>query len=102
MEDIADVKDQLEKQVERFADLLEKKESNPSPCFFLLSNDRFRADQHHGAAQYFVVEGPPAGLDGVELQPDGASDAGTAFTRYTAAPTTAVTSQVSSGCVSLI
>ncbi|KAI5477208.1 elongator complex protein 1 [Pseudohyphozyma bogoriensis] len=74
VDDITEVREQVEKQVERLAELEEKKESNP--------------------AQYFCVEGNP--LDNVELQPDGASDAGTAFTRYTAVPTTVATSQMSS------
>lgn len=42
--------------------------------------------------QYHCLEDPASAFDNVELQPDGASDAGTAFTRYTvAAPTLATT-----------
>lgn len=40
-------------------------------------------------------------MDNVELQPDGASDAGTAFTRYTAMATTIGGSSMKSSCVAL-
>lgn len=46
--------------------------------------------------QYYCLDDPAAGLNNVELQPDGMSDAGTAFTRYTAAPTTQATSRATS------
>lgn len=48
------------------------------------------------ADQYFCIDDPASAFDNVELQPDGASDAGTAFTRYTAAPTTQATSRATS------
>lgn len=37
-----------------------------------------------------MTEAPEVAIEGVEMQPDGASDAGTAFTRYTRAATTLV------------
>lgn len=48
--------------------------------------------------QYFCVNVPTSAMDNVELQPDGASDAGTAFTRYTTAGGSVATTQMSS-CV---
>jgi len=46
--------------------------------------------------QYFCIDDPSAALENLELAPDGVSDAGTAFTRYTVNPTTVASSQRSS------
>lgn len=46
--------------------------------------------------QYFCIDDPSAALENLELAPDGVSDAGTAFTRYTVNPTTIASSQRSS------
>ncbi|KAL8292997.1 hypothetical protein RQP46_000691 [Phenoliferia psychrophenolica] len=77
VEDIEELMDQVQKQVERLAELKERRDANPS--------------------QYFCLDNPMSAMDNVELQPDGASDAGTAFTRYTTAGNSVATSQVSSG-----
>lgn len=95
LEDIAEVMEQVEKQVERLDELREKRDSNPSACLplsphVLCLRSRLRPDQ------YFCIEDPTSAFDNVEIQPDGASDAGTAFTRYTAAPTTLATTRKSS------
>ncbi|GAA5889329.1 hypothetical protein JCM6882_000709 [Rhodosporidiobolus microsporus] len=76
VDDMSDLTEQLEKQVKRLADLKVKCEQNPY--------------------QYFCIDDPAAALENVELAPDGMSDAGTAFTRYTVAPTT-MASQTSRG-----
>ncbi|ORY54599.1 IKI3 family-domain-containing protein [Leucosporidium creatinivorum] len=76
VDDFNELTEQVEKQVERLAELKEKRDANPY--------------------QYFCLDDPTSAIDNVELQPDGASDAGTAFTRYTAAPTTQATSRATS------
>lgn len=48
--------------------------------------------------QYYCLFDPTSAMDNVEMQPDGASDAGTAFTRYTVAATTIATTRMTS-CV---
>lgn len=48
---------------------------------------------------YFCIDDPVAALENVEIAPDGMSDAGTAFTRYTANPTTMASSTRRSSCV---
>ncbi|GAA5832721.1 hypothetical protein JCM11251_005735 [Rhodosporidiobolus azoricus] len=76
IDDMSDLTEQLEKQVKRLADLKVKCEQNPY--------------------QYYCIDDPAAALENVEIAPDGMSDAGTAFTRYTVAPTT-MASQTSRG-----
>ncbi|GAA6031547.1 hypothetical protein JCM8097_006514 [Rhodosporidiobolus ruineniae] len=71
-DDMSDLTEQLEKQVSRLAELRVKCEQNPY--------------------NYYCIDDPAAMLENVELAPDGMSDAGTAFTRYTAAPTTMASS----------
>lgn len=46
--------------------------------------------------QYYCLYDPLSAIDNVEMQPDGVSDAGTAFTRYTVAPTTIATTRITS------
>lgn len=41
---------------------------------------------------YFCIDDPVAAFENVEIAPDGMSDAGTAFTRYTVNPTTLASS----------
>ncbi|KAM0754229.1 IkappaB kinase complex, IKAP component [Meredithblackwellia eburnea MCA 4105] len=76
VDDIDELTEQVEKQVERLAELKVRRDANPD--------------------QYFCVDTLSAAMEGVELQPDGASDAGTAFTRYTVAGQSVATTQVSS------
>ncbi|KAK4705712.1 elongator complex protein 1, partial [Phenoliferia sp. Uapishka_3] len=76
MEDIEELTEQVEKQVERLAELKERRDANPN--------------------LYYCLDAPMSALDNLELQPDGASDAGTAFTRYTAAGQSVATTQLSS------
>ncbi len=45
------------------------------------------------ADSYFCIEELPEAMGNLLLQPDGASDAGTAFTRYTVAGAQTVTTQ---------
>jgi elongator complex protein 1 len=52
----------------------------------LISIDLPRADF------YFCIDDPVAAFENVEIAPDGMSDAGTAFTRYTVNPTTLASS----------
>ncbi|BGP57178.1 Putative elongator complex protein 1 [Rhodotorula sphaerocarpa] len=72
LEDCEELREQIEKQVDRLGELKLKQEQNP---YF-----------------YFCIDDPVAALENVEIAPDGMSDAGTAFTRYTANPTTAASS----------
>ncbi|BGP18516.1 hypothetical protein JCM10213_002969 [Rhodosporidiobolus nylandii] len=72
LDDMSDLTEQIEKQLSRLEDLKQKCEQNPYI--------------------YFCIDDPAAALEGVELAPDGMSDAGTAFTRYTVAPTTMASS----------
>ncbi|GAA6006180.1 hypothetical protein JCM11491_002062 [Sporobolomyces phaffii] len=76
LDDFSDVTEQLEKQADRLDELHKRKENNPY--------------------QYFCIDDPSAALENLELAPDGVSDAGTAFTRYTTNPTTVASSQRSS------
>ncbi|GAA5956343.1 hypothetical protein JCM21900_006151 [Sporobolomyces salmonicolor] len=73
LDDFADLTEQIERQVERLDELKVKRDENPY--------------------QYFCVDDPAVALENVEIAPDGVSDAGTAFTRYTVAPTTLASSQ---------
>ncbi|SCV71454.1 BQ2448_3042 [Microbotryum intermedium] len=69
IDDFGELKEQIEKQVERLDELKKRRDANPN--------------------QFFCIDDPSAGPDDIDVQPDGESDAGTAFTRYTAAaPTT--------------
>ncbi|BGP42072.1 Putative elongator complex protein 1 [Rhodotorula kratochvilovae] len=72
LDDFAEVEEQAAKQVARLGELKKKFEENPY--------------------YYFCVDDPVAALENVELAPDGMSDAGTAFTRYTVNPTTLASS----------
>jgi elongator complex protein 1 len=81
LDDLSDLTEQMEKQVSRLADLKRKCDQNPY--------------------NYYCIDDPAAALENVELAPDGMSDAGTAFTRYTVAPTTLASSTKQSSCVSL-
>ncbi|GAA5969527.1 hypothetical protein JCM11641_008144 [Rhodosporidiobolus odoratus] len=72
LEDMSDLTEQIEKQLTRLDDLKVKCEQNPYI--------------------YYCIDDPVAMLEGVEIAPDGMSDAGTAFTRYTVAPTTMASS----------
>ncbi|GAA5883430.1 hypothetical protein JCM3774_004277 [Rhodotorula dairenensis] len=72
LEDCEELREQIEKQVDRLHDLKDKQEQNP---YF-----------------YFCIDDPVTALENVEIAPDGMSDAGTAFTRYTANPTTLASS----------
>ncbi|GAA5975319.1 hypothetical protein JCM5350_006430 [Sporobolomyces pararoseus] len=76
LDDFSDVTEQLEKQADRLDDLRQRRDANPY--------------------QYFCIDDPSAALENLELAPDGVSDAGTAFTRYTVNPTTVASSQRSS------
>ncbi|SCZ89323.1 BZ3500_MvSof-1268-A1-R1_Chr1-1g01107 [Microbotryum saponariae] len=69
IDDFGELKEQIEKQVERLDELKKRRDANPN--------------------QFFCIDDPSGGPDDIDVQPDGESDAGTAFTRYTAAaPTT--------------
>ncbi|GAA6056745.1 hypothetical protein JCM3770_005875 [Rhodotorula araucariae] len=72
VDDFTEIEEQVEKQVARLGELKQKYEENPY--------------------YYFCVDDPVAALENVELAPDGMSDAGTAFTRYTVNPTTLASS----------
>ncbi|GAA5833802.1 hypothetical protein JCM3766R1_000102 [Sporobolomyces carnicolor] len=76
LDDFSEVTEQLEKQADRLDDLRQRRDNNPY--------------------QYFCIDDPSAALENMELAPDGVSDAGTAFTRYTVNPTTIASSQRSS------
>ncbi|GAA5885604.1 hypothetical protein JCM16303_001478 [Sporobolomyces ruberrimus] len=76
LDDFSDVTEQLEKQADRLDELRQRRDNNPY--------------------QYFCIDDPSAALENLELAPDGVSDAGTAFTRYTVNPTTVASSQRSS------
>ncbi|BGP02142.1 Putative elongator complex protein 1 [Rhodotorula toruloides] len=67
-EDCSDLTEQVQKQLDRLAELRTKRDQNP---YF-----------------YYCVDDPTAAFENVEIAPDGMSDAGTAFTRYTVNPTT--------------
>jgi len=47
----------------------------------------------HGSGSYYCIEELPEAMQNLSLQPDGASDAGTAFTRYTVAGAQTITTQ---------
>ncbi|KDE09564.1 hypothetical protein MVLG_00459 [Microbotryum lychnidis-dioicae p1A1 Lamole] len=69
IDDFGELKEQIEKQVERLDELKKRRDANPN--------------------QFFCIDDPSEGPEDIDVQPDGESDAGTAFTRYTAAaPTT--------------
>ncbi|GAA5993070.1 hypothetical protein JCM10908_003090 [Rhodotorula pacifica] len=72
LEDCEELREQIEKQVDRLRELKDKQEQNP---YF-----------------YFCIDDPVAALENVEIAPDGMSDAGTAYTRYTVNPTTMASS----------
>ncbi|GAA5870104.1 hypothetical protein JCM1840_003583 [Sporobolomyces johnsonii] len=76
LDDFSDLTEQIDRQVERLDELKVKRDQNPY--------------------QYFCIDDPAAALENVEIAPDGVSDAGTAFTRYTVAPTTLASSHRSS------
>ncbi|KAK4047856.1 putative elongator complex protein 1 [Microbotryomycetes sp. JL221] len=72
-DEFTDVQEQLEKQVSRLDELRVKREQEP--------------------ARFFCREDEVGQNDNIEMQADGASDAGTAFTRYTVAASTLATSR---------
>ncbi|GAA6025944.1 hypothetical protein JCM10207_004489 [Rhodosporidiobolus poonsookiae] len=72
VDDFDDLTEQIEKQLSRLDELKAKCEQNPY--------------------NYYCIDDPTAALENVELAPDGMSDAGTAFTRYTVAPITMASS----------
>ncbi|GAA5945114.1 hypothetical protein JCM3775_000913 [Rhodotorula graminis] len=72
LDDFSEMDEQLDKQISRLGELKAKYEENPY--------------------YYFCIDDPAAALENVELAPDGMSDAGTAFTRYTVNPTTLASS----------
>ncbi|GAA6062845.1 hypothetical protein JCM10212_001851 [Sporobolomyces blumeae] len=76
LDDFSDVTEQLEKQADRLGELRQRRDQNPY--------------------QYYCIDDPSAALENLEIAPDGVSDAGTAFTRYTVNPTTIASSQRSS------
>lgn len=95
LEDCEELREQIEKQVDRLRELKDKQEQNPCASkrrsldlrlLLALIMDLLRADF------YFCIDDPVAALENVEIAPDGMSDAGTAFTRYTANPTTLASS----------
>ncbi|GJN92512.1 hypothetical protein Rhopal_005542-T1 [Rhodotorula paludigena] len=72
LDDCSDLEEQVEKQVSRLSELKRKRDENPY--------------------YYFCIDDPVAALENVEIAPEGMSDAGTAFTRYTVNPTTLASS----------
>ena len=82
LEDFTDVSDQVQKQSERLIELRYKRDMNWGEHLLLSFADLALTRM---TGYYYCVEDASSAMDNVELQPDGASDAGTAFTRYTAA-----------------
>ncbi|GAA6015095.1 hypothetical protein JCM10207_008729 [Rhodosporidiobolus poonsookiae] len=78
--------DQQQRLVDDFDDLTEKIEKQLSRL------DELKAKCEQNPYNYYCIDDPTAALENVELAPDGMSDAGTAFTRYTVAPTTMASS----------
>lgn len=90
LEDIAELEETIEKQIERLDDLKLKRNSNPGTlCHPLEAGESLKCSLD--LEQYYCLFDPSSAIDNVELQPDGASDAGTAFTRYTVAQSTVAT-----------
>lgn len=85
-DDCSDLTEQVQKQLERLAELRTKRDQDPCALACCAYTDLlligFRADA------YYCVDDPTAAFENVEIAPDGMSDAGTAFTRYTVNPTT--------------
>lgn len=101
LDDFGDMEEQLDKQIARLGDLKSKYEENPCALAFLSLVVLGTADRGARADYYFCVDDPVAALENVELAPDGMSDAGTAFTRYTVNPTTAASSTRKTSCAAL-
>lgn len=96
-EDCSDLTEQVQKQLDRLAALRTKRDQNPcAPSARVAS---VLALTHCPADFYYCVDDPTAAFENVEIAPDGMSDAGTAFTRYTVNPTTLASTSRRTSCV---